>query len=151
MPNIGTRANWPFPTAPGLGVSVEELKIQQARPDKDPALMPIAQTAPVEFISPTSSSEHLRLQTPVAANPLATPTGPLHDHIYIRRAFERAESELSQRLYQLVVRDGVQLPADRKSQIRASLSREQALFSRLREVKDMQEYIYGKIVGTAEA
>ena len=151
MVNIGTRANWPFPTAPGLGVSVEEIKARQAQPDKDPALMPIAQTAPVEFINPSTSSEHLRLQTPVAANPLATPTGPLHDHIYIRSAFERAESDLSQRLYQLVARDGVQIPADRKSQIRASLSREQALFSLLHNVKDMQDYVYGKIIGTSEA
>lgn len=151
MPRIGTQAHWPFPTAPGLGISAEELKVTRPTAEKDPAITPIAQTAPTEFLNPSTSSEHLRLQTPVAANPMATPTGPLHDHIQIREAAAKAASELSRSLYQMVAKNEVDLPSDRKNQIRASLAREQALFGLLKDVQEMQSFIYGRIIGSAEA
>ena len=151
MTKLGTRAQWPFPTATGLGVSAEELKVQQPKPERDPAITPIAQTGPTEFLAPTSSSEHLRLQTPVAANPLATPLGPLHDHIHIRQAIAKANSPNSRQMYEMVARNGVPLPDDRRGQIRASLARERALFSLLEDIRDMQQLIYGRIIGGAEA
>ncbi|MFH1812339.1 MAG: hypothetical protein ABIJ09_26620 [Pseudomonadota bacterium] len=151
MTTIGTRTGWPFPVGTGLGVSADELKAQQAKPDRDPMLSPIPQVGPTEFLAPTTNSEQLRLQVPTAASPLATPVGPLHDHIYIRKALAKAKGDLSQQLLQFVTRGGVSLPADRQNQIRASLSREQAMFSLLDDTQKMQEQIYGMIIGSAEA
>ena len=151
MPPIKSQAQWPFPTRPGVGLYPEEVKLLQVRADKDPMVGPIPQIAPTEFISPTTSSEHLRLQIPKAANPLATPMGPLHDHMYIREARAKATSPLSKKLYNAIARDEVALAPERKSQIRASLAREQAMYTLLNDVADMQNEIYGRIIGSAEA
>ena len=50
-----------------------------------------------------------------------------------------------------VARGGVALPADRQNQIRASLAREQALMGLMRDIQEMQDQIYGQIIGSAEA
>ena len=151
MTSIGTRTGWPFPTAPGLGVCVEEVQAREAKPDKNPMVSPVPTTAPTEFLTPSTSSEHLRIQAPKAANPLATPTGPIHDHFHIRDAVLKAASPLSEKMVQAVSRGTVDLPVDRQKQIRASLTREKALFSLLGDLKEMQDQIYGQIIGSAEA
>ena len=151
MTSIGTRTGWPFPTAPGLGVSIEEVRAREAKPPRDPMVSPIATTGPTEFLTPSGSSEHLRLQAPLAANPLATALGPKHDHFHIREALSKARSAGSQKMQQLVARGALALPGDRQNQIRASLSREKAMFSLLDDIQGMQDQIYGQIIGSAEA
>lgn len=152
MPTIGRRpTSLPFPSTTGLGVTAAEIKARQPQAPTDPAIAPMPQTGPTEFLTPSGSSEHLRLRTPVAANPLATPTGPLHDHINIRQAMSKAESDLSKQLFDVVARDKVEIPANRQGQIRASLAREKAMVGLLRQIQDMQQQIYGHIIGGAEA
>lgn len=151
MTSIGTRTGWPFPTAPGLGVSIEEVKAREARPERDPMITPIPTARPTEFLTPSGSSEHLRLQAPLAANPLATATGPKHDHFHIREALAKSQAAGSEAMHKLVASGGLALPGDRQNQIRASLSREKAMFSLLDDIQEMQDQIYGQIIGSAEA
>jgi hypothetical protein len=68
------RFTWVNPAGQGLGpagMTADEVKANlTVRAANNPALAPIAQKGPVEFISPTTSSESLRLAVPAGANRL---------------------------------------------------------------------------------
>ncbi len=80
------------------GITADELKIHQGVKVERPDVMPIAQRGPVEFIQPSTSSETLRLAVPEAANPFATPTGPRHDHMMVRKALTRSGADVARKL-----------------------------------------------------
>lgn len=144
---------WPWPVAnPTLGVTAEEIKVQRANVAKDPTIQPIPETRAIEFLTPTTSSEHLRLSPPAAANPMATPTGPSLDHFKVRVALDKSKGTAAQELHNFLQGPVAQnLPEDRKAQMRASLAREQALMIMMRSMNEMQERIYAKVIGTSEA
>ncbi len=132
------------------GLSADEVKIHQAQKVARPEIMPIAQRGPVEFISPSTSSENLRLAVPEAANPFATPTGPRHDHMMVRKAMSRSSSDVSRKLVS-ALKDPVGIGKDDADRMRASLSREHAMLGLLDKLQKMQEHIYGRIIGQQEA
>jgi hypothetical protein len=146
-------AVWPWPVAnPTLGVTAEEIKVQRATGPKDPSIQPIPETRATEFLNPTTSSEHLRLSPPAAANPMATATGPMHDHFKVRAALDKARGTAAQELHNFLQGPAAaNLPEERKTQMRASLAREQGLMTLMRSVGQMQERIYAKVIGTSEA
>src|SRR4051812_33769460 len=95
------RFPWLTPAGGGIGpagITADELKAQMPAKTGRAEIAPIAQRGPVEFIAPSTSSEFLRLAVPEAANPFATPTGPRHDHMMIRRALQRAATDVSKAL-----------------------------------------------------
>lgn len=147
-------AVWPWPVAnPTLGVTAEELKIQKGTGAKDPTVQPIVQTRALEFLNPTTSSEHLRLAPPAqAGNTMATPTGPVHHHFKVRTALDRAKGEVATELHKFLTSDqAASIPEPNRVAMRASLAREQAMVLLLRGVQDMQERIYARVIGTSEA
>jgi len=141
----------PAGTAIGpAGITADELKIHQGVKVERPDVMPIAQRGPVEFISPSTSSETLRLAVPEAANPSATPTGPRHDHMMVRKALTRSSTDVSRRLVS-ALKDPVGVSKEDADRMRASLSREHSMLGLLEKLQKMQEQIYGRIIGQQEA
>jgi hypothetical protein len=134
----------------GNGVTADELKVQQGKGPALPDVAPIAQRGPVEFISPTTSSDQLRLATPISANPYATPTGPRHDHMMIREAIDRSHSDVSKSLMTALKKPPAGVSEKAAGQMRASLSREHAMLALLQTQQKMQEEIYGRIIGSQE-
>lgn len=145
------RFTWVTPSGqalPPAGMTVDEVKIHQGKTLQRPEVAPIAQRGPVEFISPTGSSEFLRLAVPEAANPYATPTGPRHDHMMVRQALTRAHLDISGALNNALSRQSIAgVGPEQMNQMRASLSREHAMMSLMYNLQQMQEQIYGRIIG----
>ncbi len=114
-------------------------------------VQPISARAPVEFIQPTTSSENLRLAVPDPANPFATPLGPRHDHIMVRRALTRSSSDMSRALVSALKNNPPGLGTEALGQMRASLSREHSMLGLLQKHQAWQEEIYARIVGKQNA
>jgi hypothetical protein len=147
------RFSWVNPAGTGLGpagMTADEVKANQAVRAARPETAPIAQRGPVEFIAPSTSSETLRLAVPEAANPFATPTGPRHDHMMVRKALARSSSETS-RLLVSALKDPVGVQKADADRMRASLAREHAMLGLLEKLQKMQDQIYGRIIGRSEA
>lgn len=132
-------------------MTADELKIHQGKTALTPESQPIATRGPVEFIAPTTSSDHLRLAVPVAANPYATPTGPRHDHMMVRQALTRSHAPVSKELMGKLKQNPPGIDDNAVGQMRASLSREHAMLGLLQNLQEMQEQIYGRIIGSQEA
>jgi hypothetical protein len=152
-----TRFPWVTPSGGQVvdaGLTADEVKIHQgAAAQQAMESQPIAQRAPVEFIAPARSSDHLRLAVPEAANPFATPTGPRHDHMMVRSALQRSHTDTSKQLVGMLREppDGLKIAADSVERMRASLSREHAMLGLLQNLQEMQDQIYGRIIGNQEA
>lgn len=147
------RFTWVNPAGTALGpagMTADEVKANQNVKASNPTTMPIAQRGPVEFISPTTSSESLRLAVPAAANPFATPTGPRHDHMMVRQVLSRTGSEASRRLL-TALKEPVGISKEDADRMRASLSREHSMVGLLEKLQKMQEQVYGRIIGQQEA
>jgi hypothetical protein len=146
MVEIRKPVSLPFPKVSTYGVTAEEMKVLKPRVDVNPASAPMAEVGPTEFLNPSTSSEHLRLQVPNAADPLATPLGPLHDHLQIQAALARHESDLSQQIYSLIKEGKIDLPEARKAQILASLDRKGSMFEFMKEEPlEWQKQVYSKL------
>lgn len=150
------RFTWISPSGEPIGpagMTADEVKVHQGQSLQNvqrPDVAPIAQRGPVEFIAPTTSSETLRLAVPEAANPFATPTGPRHDHMLVRKALERQSNEVGRALVS-VLKNPANLPKEAVDNMRGSLAREHAMHSLLDKLQKMQEQIYGRIIGHQEA
>jgi hypothetical protein len=145
------RFPWASPSGQAIGpagVTADEVKINQGVQVARPEHAPIAQRGPVEFITPSTSSETLRLAVPTAANPYATPTGPRHDHMMVRQALGRSNTDTSKQLMGILRDPPSGIDKSRVEQMRASLSREHAMLGLLRNLQEMQEMIYGRIIGS---
>jgi hypothetical protein len=147
------RGVWPWPVSnPTLGITAEEIKAQKPLAPKDPAIQPIPEPGAVEFLNPSTNSEHLRLAPPAAANPMATATGPAHDHFKVRSALEKSKGSTAQDLHRFLTgAETMGLSEERRTQMKTTLAREQAMVILLRGVQEMQERIYAKVIGTSEA
>ncbi|OGQ25383.1 MAG: hypothetical protein A2138_26630 [Deltaproteobacteria bacterium RBG_16_71_12] len=144
------RFPWVTPSGQSVGaggVSADEMRIHQGQKPLSPDVAPIAQRAPVEFISPSTSSESLRLAVPEAANPFATPTGPRHDHMMIRQVLQRAGGDASKALTNALKNLPAGVKPEDGDRMRASASREHNMLQLLKGLQDMQEHIYARIVG----
>lgn len=148
------RFPWVTPSGGAIGpagMSADELKVHQAMMKAKPGeVMPIAQRAPVEFISPSTSSEFLRLAVPEAANPYATPTGPRHDHMLIRKALQRVGTDVSKALTNALKAPPSSVKPEDADRMRASATREHNMLQLLKSLQEMQEQIYGRIIGTQQ-
>lgn len=147
------RFPWVTPSGGALGpagITADELKIGQGAKVAKADTMPIAQRGPVEFISPSTSSEALRLAVPEAANPFATPTGPRHDHMMIRRALQRAGGDLSKALTNVLKSPPPNVKPEDVDRMRASATREHHMLQLLKSLQEMQEQIYGRIIGNQQ-
>ena len=133
------------------GMSVDEVKIQQGKAPLRPEIAPIAKRGPVEFLQPTTSSDSLRLAVPAAANPFTTPTGPKHDHMMVRQALSRSHSETSRALVSALKGNPPGIGGEEVGRMKSSLTREHAMLTLLQDVQEMQEMIYGQIIGSQEA
>jgi hypothetical protein len=148
------RFPWVSPSGGAIGpagITAEELKVHQGivKVGKE-EVAPIAQRGPVEFISPTTSSEFLRLAVPEAANPFATPTGPRHDHMMIRKALQRASGDISKALTNALKAPPPSVKPEDADRMRASATREHNMLQLLKNLQEMQEQIYGRIIGTQQ-
>jgi hypothetical protein len=147
------RFPWVTPSGGAIGpagITADELKIHQGVKVAVGDTMPIAQRGPVEFISPTTSSEFLRLAVPEAANPFATPTGPRHDHMMIRRAIQRATGDISRALTNALKAPPATVKPEDADRMRASATREHNMLQLLKSLQEMQEQIYGRIIGNQQ-
>lgn len=145
------RFPWVTPSGGGIGpagMTADEMKVHQTGTTKIAKgdITPIAQRGPMELVQPTTSSEFLRLAVPEAANPFATPTGPRHDHMMIRRALQRAASDVSKALTNALKTPAGVKPED-ADRMRASATREHNMLQLLKSLQEMQEHIYGRIIG----
>jgi len=144
------RFPWVSPSGGAIGpagITADELKVGQPVKIAKGDVTPIAQRGPVEFIQPSTSSESLRLAVPEAANPFATPTGPRHDHMMIRRALQRAAGDTAKALTNALKMPAGVKPED-ADRMRASATREHNMLQLLKHLQEMQEQIYGRIIGT---
>ena len=144
------RFGWVSPSGENVipsGVTADELKIQQIKPGS-PSIAPIAQRAPVEFLTPSTSSEDLRLTVPTAANPYATPLGPRHDHVMIRKAMARLGGDIG-RMITTALKAYPAGNAD-GDKMRASLAREHKMFEVLEPLQQMTEEIYAQMIGNQQ-
>ena len=149
-----TRFPWVTPSGTPLvdnGMTADEVKVHQAVEGQTIESQPIAQRAPVEFLTPSRSSDHLRLAVPEAANPFATPTGPRHDHMMVRTALERSHTDTSKQLVGLLREPPQGVASDSVERMRASLAREHAMLGLLQNLQEMQDQVYGRIIGNADA
>lgn len=146
------RFPWVTPSGGAIGpagMTADELKVHQAIMKAKPGeVLPIAQRGPVEFISPSTSSEFLRLAVPEAANPYATPTGPRHDHMLIRKALQRVGTDVSKALTNALKAPPATVKPEDADRMRASATREHNMLQLLKSLQEMQEQIYGRIIGT---
>jgi hypothetical protein len=137
--------------APAGGMTADEVKLNLGQKLTRPDLAPMAARGPVEFISPTTNSEVLRLAVPAAANPYATPVGPKHDHMMIRKTLTRSGSEVSRQLVGLLKSPPASLPKESVDNMKASLTREHAMLTLLERHNKLQEMIYSRLIGRQEA
>lgn len=148
------RFPWVTPSGGAIGpagMTADELKVHQAIMKAKPGeVQPIAQRGPVEFISPSTSSEFLRLAVPEAANPYATPTGPRHDHMLIRKALQRVGTDISKALTNALKAPPPGVKPEDADRMRASATREHNMLQLLKSLQEMQEQIYGRIIGTQQ-
>jgi hypothetical protein len=143
------RFPWVSPSGGAIGpagMTADELKVHQGNKIERGEVAPIAQRGPVEFIQPSTSSEFLRLAVPEAANPFATPTGPRHDHMMIRKALQRAGADVSKALTN-ALKTPIGVKPEDADRMRASATREHNMLQLLKNVQEMQEMIYGRIIG----
>lgn len=148
------RFAWVNPSGSAIGpagMTADELKVHQGGGVGTKVaplpLQPIAQRGPVEFIAPTTSSETLRLAVPEAANPYATPTGPRHDHMMIRRALSRANSEATRALMTLLKSPPPGIKPEDADRMRASMSRVHSMEAQLKPLLEWQDMIYARVIG----
>jgi hypothetical protein len=139
------------PVATSGGMTADEVKLNLGQKVSRPDLAPIAARAPVEFISPTSSSENLRLAVPAAANPYATPTGPKHDHMMIRKTLTRSGGEVAKQLLGILKAPPATLAKESVDNMKNSLTREHAMLALLDKHNKLQEMVYSRIIGRQEA
>ena len=148
------RFPWVTPSGGAIGpagMTADELKVHQTTMKAKPGeVLPIAQRGPVEFISPSTSSEFLRLAVPEAANPYATPTGPRHDHMLIRKALQRVGTDVSKALTNALKAPPSSVKPEDADRMRASATREHNMLQLLKSLQEMQEQIYGRIIGTQQ-
>jgi hypothetical protein len=143
------RFPWVTPSGAPIGpagITADELKATTPKPAA-PSIQPIAQRGPVEFIAPSTSSEFLRLAVPEAANPFATPTGPRHDHMLIRKALQRVGSDVAKALTNALKQPPPTVKPEDADRMRASATREHNMLQLLKSLQEMQEQIYGRIIG----
>jgi hypothetical protein len=149
------RFPWVSPSGGAIGpagMTADELKVHQG-PKMIPAgpaagsTAPIAQRGPLELISPSTSSEFLRLAVPEAANPFATPTGPRHDHMLIRKALQRVGTDIAKALTNALKAPPTTVRPEDADRMRASATREHNMLQLLKSLQEMQEQIYGRIIG----
>jgi hypothetical protein len=147
------RFPWSSPSGQAIGpagISADELKVFQGGvAQKLGALntQPIAQRGPVEFISPSTSSETLRLAVPEAANPYATPTGPKHDHMMIRRALSRSQTDVNKSLMSLLKSPPSNIKPEDADRMRASMARVHSMEALLKPLLEWQDMIYARVIG----
>jgi hypothetical protein len=151
-----TRFPWVTPSGGAVvdgGLTADEVKVHQGQAPATVESQPIAQRAPMEFIAPARSSDHLRLAVPEAANPFATPTGPRHDHMMVRTALQRSHTDTSKQLVGMLREPpkGLKIASDSVERMRASLAREHAMLGLLENLQEMQDQVYGRIIGSQEA
>jgi len=148
------RFPWATPAGQSIGpagLTSEEVKINQGVAVSTPDVAPIAQRGPVEFISPSGSSENLRLAVPAAANPFATPTGPKHDHMLIRNALGRSKSDTTKTLMGLLRDPASNLDKKDVGRMRAWVAREHEMLGVLKDLQEMQRDVYGRLIGNQSA
>jgi hypothetical protein len=84
---------------------------------------------------------------PEAANPFATPTGPKHDHMMIRRALSRANSDVTRSLMSLLKNPPASIKAEDADRMRASMSRVHSMEALLKPLLEWQDMIYARVIG----
>jgi hypothetical protein len=133
-----------------VGVTAEEMKVRTGAGLPAPEVGPIAQSGPMEFINPSRSSDNLRLAVPSTENPFTTPTGPQHDYILVASAINRSRSNRSAELVKMLQDPPAGFKEEVVTQMRASLARENNMMQLLDQVQDMQQEVYGRILGSQE-
>ncbi len=121
-----------------LDVAVEKVSDESVDPV---AIQPMATREAADFISPSNGADNLRLLVPNAANPFASPTGPVPVHMLLRRALERFGGQESRDLIAALDSPRDDIPVDAQKKMRASLSRLHAMDTILRQVGAWAEHI----------
>ena len=133
-----------------VGVTAEEMKVRTGAGLPAPEVGPIAQAGPMEFINPSRSSDGLRLAVPSTENPFTTPMGPKHDYILVASAINRSRSNRAADLVKMLQDPPGGFKDEVVTQMRASLARENNMMQLLDQVQDMQQEVYGRILGSQE-
>jgi hypothetical protein len=145
------RDKWPWPTNIGtLGTYPEEIK-QLQKTEKNPDAAPMPDVAPVRLLSPTQSSDNLRMGEPAVPVTLIEGLTSTLTHVVLRRVLSKARRRGAV-LFDEAVDGGSfdDLPGGRHDQMKKNVARERALFDLLDRYNALAEDVYTRLLATAK-
>lgn len=146
------RNKWPFPVNAGvLGTYADEVKALQRRIEKNPDAAPMPEVAPTRLLTPLRSSDNLRIGEPHA--PLSTDAGGAitFTHVVIRRFLKKARRRGSVLFDEAAENEPlVDVPENRREQMRTMLARERALLEILDRYNGLAEDVYNRLLAGAK-
>lgn len=145
--------NWPWPSDVGLrGTYNEEIK-QLQKLEKNPDASPVPALAPSNFISPSRTSEDLRVGDPELPLVRDDPESPqlTLTHIVLRRLLLKRRRK-GWKLFQEAVQDEPlgNLPEGRRKQMQSMLNRERAMLEKLAHYNGLAEDVYARLLSEAK-
>lgn len=147
-------SKWPWPgNVGGLGTFPEEVKALQKRVERNPDASPMPEVAPTKLLTPTQSSDNLRMGDPAEAaarNRDASAT-PALNHVVFRRVLMRSRRKGMLRFTDAVdAEDLEELPSSRRDQMRSMLAREGAMLEILDRYNALAESVYMRLLSESK-
>lgn len=145
-------SKWPWPANVGLlGTHPEEVKALQRRVEKNPDASPLAAAEPSKFLTPARSSDNLRVGEPAAPLEVAESTTFTFTHVVIRRFLKKARRRGAVLFDEAVESEPlVDVPENRREQMRGMLARERALLEILDRYNGLAEDVYMRLLAGAK-
>jgi len=142
------RDKWPFPVNAGvLGTYADEMKALQRRVEKNPDAAPMPEVAPTRLLTPLRSSDNLRIGEPRAPFDVAGDAGAVTlTHVVVRRFLKKARRRGSILFDEATESEPlVDVPENRREQMRTMLARERALLEILDRYNGLAEDVYNRL------
>ena len=149
LANDPGRIGWVNPAGEMIrpsGLTADEVKLNQGQKVKSSEVLYVPPRRPTEFIQGAVTSDEERVGKPPLAEPFPTPTGPLHNHMHVRKRLQ-----LSHHPTMKALNDAVDNPrgisAEAQSKMKASIDKEYRMLARLHVLQKDVETIYARLAG----
>ncbi len=150
------RSKWPWPRdAALLGTHPEEVKALRQRIEKNPAASPMPDLAPARLLSPSRTSDSLRMGGPVTADvdDVEHEIGArLLQHVVFRRILTKARRRAAVAFDEAVDSEPIDgdAPSGRREQMKAMIARERAMLEIFDRYNALAEDVYMRLLATSK-
>lgn len=149
------RSKWPWPRdAALLGTHPEEVKALRQRIEKNPAASPMPDLAPARLLSPSRTSDSLRMGGPSVADVDGGPDalGGTLTHVVFRRILTKARRRAAVAFDEAVDSEPIDgdAPSGRREQMKAMIARERAMLEIFDRYNALAEDVYMRLLATSK-